>query len=59
MRPRKPAELIVGRRYRIWLPFCAGPSEQIAAIVKIEQATKTTRLVYLEWLLWDPGGMEE
>jgi hypothetical protein len=52
---RKPTLLEVGKAYRMWLPFAAGPSEQIAVITRIEQATKTTRLVHVEWLLPGPG----
>lgn len=46
---RKPKELHVGRAYRMWAPFCAGPSDLIAIVVKIKYVTKTTRAVYVEW----------
>ena len=52
---RKPKELVVGRAYRMWSAFCAQPSDQIAVVTKIEQATKTTRLVHVAWLLDGPG----
>jgi hypothetical protein len=54
-RQRKPKALEVGKAYRMWSPFCAQPSEQIAIVTKIEQVTKTTRCVHVEWLLPGPG----
>lgn len=55
MRPRKPKELVVGRAYRMWSPFCAQPSEQVAVVTEILQVTKTTRNVRVEWLNPGPG----
>lgn len=49
MKPRKPKELVVGRAYRMWAPFCAGPSDLIAIVTEIIQTTKTTRNVRIEW----------
>lgn len=54
-RAHKPKELVVGRAYRMWSPFCAQPSDQIAVVTKIERATKTTRNVHVEWLNPGPG----
>lgn len=55
MMRRKPKELVVGRAYRMWSPFCAQASDQIAVVTAIEQATKTTRNVRVEWLNEGPG----
>jgi hypothetical protein len=52
---KKPKELVVGRAYRMWAPFRAQPSDQIAVVMEIVQATKTSRCVRVEWLLPGPG----
>lgn len=55
VRARKPKELIVGRAYRMWGPFCAWPSDQIAVVTEIKQVTKRMRTVRVEWLREGPG----
>lgn len=49
MRQRKPKEIIVGHAYRMWSPFCAGPSDLIGIVTEIRQATKTMRIVRVAW----------
>jgi hypothetical protein len=39
----------------MWSSLGGYPSDQIAVVTKIVQATKTTRTVFVEWLLPGPG----
>ena len=55
MKAKKPAELVVGRAYRMWRPFRSGPSDQVAVVTDVRQVTSRTRTVSVEWLFAGPG----
>lgn len=55
MRRHKPAALQVGCAYRLWKPFCAGPSGDVVLVVAIgERVGKSHhRSVEIEFISYD------